>query len=213
MSGQTVDNTLQLNKQGGGRIDIPLPKASGLSIIELSKNTSDIYVNNTNLNVTPSPSKSDWGSSYTVSTYSSVGSTKYVNPQNIYSDSNTINLLKNINAVTSDNQIGLSILNQTGTTFYITNRIHITQDATEASTNVPDGSYIGTFVLREANSIISEIINENMQTFIPFSVSNGIANIPEIDVWIDSGRLVSKQLASSAIERIIIPLNRIIKVA
>ena len=29
VSGQAVDNTLQLNKQGGGRIDIPLPESMG----------------------------------------------------------------------------------------------------------------------------------------------------------------------------------------
>lgn len=32
ISGQAVDNTLQLNKQGGGRIDIPLPESSPTTI-------------------------------------------------------------------------------------------------------------------------------------------------------------------------------------
>lgn len=32
VSGQAVDNTLQLNKQGGGRIDIPLPKSDLISV-------------------------------------------------------------------------------------------------------------------------------------------------------------------------------------
>ena len=36
VSGQAVDNTLQLNQQGGGRIDIPLPETSQLCFIQLS---------------------------------------------------------------------------------------------------------------------------------------------------------------------------------
>ena len=38
MSGQAVDNTLQLNKQGGGRIDIPLPENDGYLIEKIKIN-------------------------------------------------------------------------------------------------------------------------------------------------------------------------------
>ena len=41
VSGQAVDNTLQLNKQGGGRIDIPLPESSLTTI-----NISPVEINN-----------------------------------------------------------------------------------------------------------------------------------------------------------------------
>ena len=56
MSGQAVDNTLQLNQQGGGRIDIPLPES--IETIELTpyalptmpSDCEDTYESNANYN-------------------------------------------------------------------------------------------------------------------------------------------------------------------
>lgn len=133
ISGQTIENTLQLNQQGGGRIDIPLPDMSEKIITTANLTgslTGIININDINVTITETIHKKG----ISVDTIQSL-------PNTTVKGAYGISYIKNI----TDNElpINVSLINDDkyNLKYYITETIDIVITDTEFNLNIENGNY------------------------------------------------------------------------